>query len=48
MHIFISNQDDGNSTYIFINNETKGQIVKEHELHLSKHKIIYLIICKTY
>ena len=33
-----SNQDD-NNTYAFINNKTKDQIIKEHKLYLSKHKI---------
>ena len=33
------NQDD-NNTYTFINNKTKYQIIKEHMLYLSKHKII--------
>ena len=34
----LSNQDD-NNTYTFINNKTKDQIIKEHKLYLSKHKI---------
>ena len=34
----LSNQDN-NNTYTFINNKTKDQIVKEHKLYLSKHKI---------
>ena len=34
----LSNQDD-NITYTFINNKTKDQIIKEHKLYLSKHKI---------
>ena len=34
----ISNQDD-NNTYTFISNKTKDQIIKEHKLNLSKHKI---------
>ena len=34
----LSSQDD-NNTYIFINNKTKDQIIKEHKLYLSKHKI---------
>ena len=33
----LSNQDD--NTYLFINNKTKDQIIKEHILYLSKHKI---------
>ena len=32
----ISNQDD-NKTYTFINNKTKDQIIKEHNLYFSKH-----------
>ena len=34
----LSNQDD-NNTYIFINDKTKDQIIKEHKLYLSKRKI---------
>ena len=34
----LSNQDD-NSTCTFINNKNKDQIIKEHKLYLSKHKI---------
>ena len=34
----LSNQDD-NNTYAFINNKTKYQVIKEHKLYLSKHKI---------
>ena len=34
----LSSQDD-NSTYTFINNKTKAQIIKEHKFYLSKHKI---------
>ena len=34
----ISNQD-GNNTCTFISNKTKDQIIKEHKLNLSKHKI---------
>ena len=34
----LSNQAD-NNTYTFINNTTKDQILKEHKLYLSKHKI---------
>ena len=34
----LSNQDD-NNTYIFINDKTKDQIIKEHKLYLSKDKI---------
>ena len=34
----LSNQDD-NNTYTVINNKTKNQIIKEHKLYLSKHKI---------
>ena len=30
---------DDNGTYTFINNKTKDQIIKEHKLYLSKHKI---------
>ena len=33
----LSNQDD--NTYLFIYNKTKDQIIKEHILYLSKHKI---------
>ena len=36
---YLSNQDDDNNTYTFINNKTKDQIIKEHKLYLSKHKI---------
>ena len=32
------NQDDDN-TYIFINNKTKDQIIKEYKLHFCKHEI---------
>ena len=35
----LSNQDE-NNTYLFINNKTKDQIIKEHKLYLSKHKMI--------
>ena len=35
----LSNQDDDNNTYTFINNKTRDQIIKEHKLYLSKHKI---------
>ena len=38
----LSNQDD-NKTYTFINNKTKkakNQIIEEHKLYLSKHKIM--------
>ena len=35
----LSNQDE-NNTYTFINNKTKDQIIKEHKLYLSKHKMI--------
>ena len=31
------NQDD--NTYLFINNKTTDQIIREHILYLSKHKI---------
>ena len=34
----LSNQDH-NNTYTFINNKTEDQIIKEHKLYLSKHKI---------
>ena len=34
----VSTQDD-NNTYTFISNKTKDQIIKEHKLYLSKHKI---------
>ena len=34
----LSNHDD-NTTYIFINNKTKDQIIEEHKLYLSKYKI---------
>ena len=34
----LPNQDD-NYTYTFINNKAKDQIIKEHKLYLSKHKI---------
>ena len=34
----LSNQDD-NNTNTFIDNKSKDQIIKEHKLHLSKHKI---------
>ena len=34
----LSNEDDDN-TYTFINNKTKDQIIKEHKLYFSKHKI---------
>ena len=34
----LSNQDN-NNTYTFINNKTKDQIIKEHKLYLSEHKI---------
>ena len=34
----LSNQDD-NNIYTFKNNKTKNQIIKEHNLHLSKDKI---------
>ena len=34
---YFSNQDD-NNTYVFIDNKTKDQIIKEHKLHVSKHK----------
>ena len=33
----LSNQDD--NTYTFIDNKNKDQIIKEHKLYLSKHKI---------
>ena len=33
----LSNQDDSN-TYIFINNTTKDQTIKEHKLYLFKHQ----------
>ena len=35
----LSNQDD-HSTYTFINNKTKDQIIKEHKLYVSKQKLI--------
>ena len=38
----LSNQDD-NNTYIFINNITKDQIIKEHQLYLSKNEINFYI-----
>ena len=34
----LSKQDD-NNTHTFIDNKTKDQIIKEHKLYLSKHKI---------
>ena len=34
----LSNQDD-NNIYTFIDNKTKDQIIKEHNLYLSKHRI---------
>ena len=34
----LSKQDD-NNTHVFIDNKTKDQIIKEHKLYLSKHKI---------
>ena len=38
LHCHFSNQDE-NNTYTFINNKTKDQIIKEHKLYLSKHKV---------
>ena len=37
LNCHFSNQDD-NNTYVFIDNKTKYQIIKEHKLHVSKHK----------
>ena len=30
---------DDDSTYTFLNDKTKDQIIQEHKLYLSKHKI---------
>ena len=38
LNCHLPNQDD-NNTYAFINNKTKDQIINEHKLYLSKHKI---------
>ena len=38
LYCHLSNQDD-NNTYSFINNRTKDQLLKEHKLYFSKHKI---------